>query len=284
MKNGTKKTEANTLRQRADEAVARWQPVNAAYEAACAAHAAFEEQTTAVRRITDVRFEDTKARFARKDAEIRLLELEIQAAEAGGRATIAQHEATRALDAAERAEGSELAIACDLAALRDALVADAEEIARLDEEVNAVTARLKAAIAEVEHRRENRPAALSAAREKLAERRRAAGLPPPQRLPDVTSGAMLSALDETIAAAPPVANPRRTLIMQEKVDELRAAREVERRKIEEAEADAAWRANERAEAQRLAGEEDRAAWQAKLAAERAERDALVAADRERAAE
>lgn len=183
-------------------------------------------------------------------------------------------------DALERAEGDELALACDATTLRDTVLADNAEEVRLTQALEACRGarlgRVKAALA--------REAELRA-------RRAEQGLPAPIALPTIENVALHAypdALERLIARgdAPTKSHDERIRMLErERKESLIAlekqAREREAEKEREAEHK---RAEARAYDEKQRREkEERAAWAAKVAADAKERDELVAAAEKRLA-
>jgi hypothetical protein len=163
MKQGTKNTDTNDLRAKADTDIEAWRAATAASEAA---HTACSEVHSAA--------EKGRASYGPRSPEVSLkvIVAEVSRLELEDVARTTLVKASVSLDAAEVAEGDELALACDPAHLHTDLAA-----------LHADTTRLRAELAAAEKRWTSRILRAQDSTSALAARRSKQGLPPPVSLP-----------------------------------------------------------------------------------------------------
>jgi hypothetical protein len=223
------------LREAADAAVDTWRELETVAQAKRAAHDNFGAALPPDRR--------SNGHFDRSTpTKLRMAELYREAVEAEDAADRARHAAVVALDAAELAEGDELALARDPKRLYD-------ELAVLDAEESA----LQTQLADVDRRRAERRMRAFAGDGQNAARRVAASLPPSTPLPRPTfDRPYLTALAERVEKGVPMPS-RAAQIIACRADERRMAADLEEERIkkeEQEKEEAARKANaERQEAE-----------------------------------
>lgn len=271
----SKTSSSTNLREQADAAIERWRSDESASAAARKEHQSAAIEAEKQRRVMNALA--PMNRLALIASEVNALELEDVARQTECRAT-------PMLDAAERAEGLELAIACDPERLRADLVELVAEEQRLKAKHQDAHRRLFARITDARD-----------ARTQLETNRRAAALPPPIRLPSGTafSGLLMpEILIEQLESmrdqvpTPTKSNTEKIRQLHQEDTRLRADLEQQRLDREEEAADAARQRKvdrEAEERRTLERQKETEAQMAKITAERKRDEQLAAAHRARSA-
>jgi len=224
------------------------------------------------------------------EANALLVSYEVAITKASDERSYRYDRARFALDAADMAQGDEVAVACNLVVLHRDLLAIDEERERLrgqrQLEPDSITrSRLSIRISELDVREEERIAQARSAHPKRCAEREAANLPAPPPIPGPQiHWTGLRSVREVLTSNPPSTRPPERAqyispglgsLLQREQDVLAAIDEEAKKARKRAIAEAAH--VPAAERQRLADVASKARWEAKLASDRAEQEARAAA-------